>query len=237
MMNILSIIPARYGSKGVKKKNIKLLNGKPLIYYTIKESLKSKFINKTIVSTDNSEIQNISLEYGAECPFLRPKKISGDNIPMIPVVMHVIKKLKEVDNYTPDYIIILQPTSPLRNYNHIDECIKKLITKKAHSIVSVTKIPHTFTPYSSMTLQKNGFLKSNYNTNEKNNLRQMKPTFYSRNGAIYMVKHKTLMTRNSLYGSKILPYEMEKNVSIDIDDEIDFLMAEVLLKRKELNVK
>ena len=235
-MNILSIIPARYGSKGVKKKNIKLINGKPLIYYTIKESLKSKFINKTIVSTDNPEIQKISLKYGADCPFLRPKEISGDNIPMIPVVKHVVKKLKEIDNYTPHYIVILQPTSPLRNYNHIDECITKLIAKKAHSIVSVTKVPHTSTPYSSMTLQKNGYLKSNYKTNELNNLRQIKPTFYYRNGAIYMVKNKTLMTRDSLYGSKILPYEMDKNVSIDIDDETDFLMAEILLKRKKLDV-
>ena len=232
-MNIIALIPAKLNSQSIPYKNLLKIKKRSLIEITIDEALKCKKIDKIFLSSESLIIKKICLKKKVEF-FKRNKKYSTYSALSRNVVSEFIKKNK-IKKET--IIIYLQPTSPLRNYNHIDECIKKLITKKAHSIVSVTKVPHTSTPYSSMTLQRNGFLKSNYNTNELNNLRQMKPTFYFKNGAIYMVKNKTLMTRDSLYGTKILPYEMEKNVSIDIDDEIDFLMAEILLKRKELNVK
>ena len=126
-MLVLGVIPARAGSKGVPDKNIKKLNGKPLIYYSIKEALKSKFITDLVVSTDSKEIQNISLEYGAECPFLRPAELATDTALAVPTIQHSVRYMEEMKGLKYDYIIMLQPTSPLRRYNDIDNSMEKLI--------------------------------------------------------------------------------------------------------------
>ena len=232
-MKILCIIPARSGSKGVKNKNIKLMLGKPLIYYTIKEALNCKKIDRVIVSTDCEEIKKISIKYGAEVPFIRPKAISGDKTPMKPVIKHTLEKLKIKEKYKPYLIMILQPTSPLRNVMHIEKAIELISLYDSDSLVSVTEIPHSMSPFSAMKLNKSGYLKPLKKINENQNIRQIKPIYYARNGAaIYIFYNYVLEDQNSIYGKKLIPLFMKKEESIDIDDEQDFEIAEYLLGKK-----
>ena len=141
---ILAIIPARGGSKGIRRKNLQKLSGKPLIVHTIIAAKKTKSINKIIVSTDDKEIGKISKNNGAEVPFLRPKQISKDTSSTIEVIKHALKFLQENQSYVPDIIILLQPTSPLRNHNDIDKSLKKFKKTKANSLISVEKISRKY---------------------------------------------------------------------------------------------
>lgn len=233
---ILAIIPARGGSKGIPKKNMVTLAGKPLIQYTIDAAKNSKLITRIILTSDDEEIINYCKKQGIEVPFKRPSYLAKDDTPMIEVIIHAIRYLEENGNYKPDIIILLQPTSPLRTSKHIDEALEKLINSNADSIVSVMKVPHQFNPYSIMRLE-NGYLKPFLSYDERKNIRQLKPEFYARNGAaIYAFKYDCLITRNSIYGAKILPYFMVKEESIDIDDWVDLLFAKVIIEEK-LNFK
>ena len=137
---IIAIIPARGGSKGVPRKNIKLLNGKPLISYSIRAALKSKFIDRVIVSTDDKEIAEIAKRYKAEVPYLRPAELAQDTSPTLPVLQHAVKYLEEKENYKTDLIVLLQPTTPLILASDIDSAIKQLIKTKTNSCVSICEI-------------------------------------------------------------------------------------------------
>jgi len=229
-MKILGIIPARGGSKGIPKKNIYPICGKPLIAWTIKAANGSKHISRTILSSDSIEIIDIARKYGVEAPFVRPRKLAEDDTPALPVIRHAVDWLKENEKYVPDYIVLLQPTSPLRTSKHIDEALEKLINSDADSIVSVVKTPHRFNPYSIMEM-KDGFLKPFLQYDELKNVRQLKPVFYARNGAaIYAFTHKCLTEKNSIYGDKILAYEMTREESVDIDDMFDLNLCALVIK-------
>jgi CMP-N,N'-diacetyllegionaminic acid synthase len=232
-MNILAIVPARGGSKGIPQKNIYPLYNTPLIYYTIKAIQRSKLITRAILSSDSSEVIKVAEDYGLEVPFVRPSKLAQDDTPALPVVEHAVKWLEETENYKVDYIILLQPTSPLRTENHIDEALSILINSDADSIVSIVEVPHNFNPYSIMKLQGK-YLSPYLLFDEKKNLRQFKPVFYARNGAaIYAFTYNCLMNKHSLYGDKILPYLMEKESSIDVDDLFDLKLCEWILSSRE----
>jgi CMP-N,N'-diacetyllegionaminic acid synthase len=232
MQKILAIIPARGASKGIPRKNLIPLCGKPLIQYTIDAAKGSKYINRIVLSSDDDEIIEYCKQQEIEVPFKRPKALSQDDTPMIYVVKDLIETLKKNEEYMPDFIILLQPTSPLRTSKHIDGALESFINSGADSIVSVVEVPHQFNPYSVMKLEDD-FLKPFLPFDERDNLRQLKPRFYARNGAaIYAFTYQCLVYKNSLYGNKILPYYMGKEESIDIDDMIDVLLAECLLKRR-----
>ena len=181
---ILAIIPARGGSKGIPKKNMVLLAGKPLIQYTIDAAKGSKLITRIILTSDDNEIIEYCKKQGIEVPFKRPSDLAKDDTPMIDVIIHAIRYLEEKENYKPDIIILLQPTSPLRTSKHIDEALEKLINSDADSIVSVVEVPHQFNPYSVMKLE-DGYLKHFLPYDERKNIRQLKPKFYARNGAAF----------------------------------------------------
>jgi len=232
-MNILAIVPAREGSKGIPKKNIYPLYNTPLIYYTIKAIQRSKLITRAILSSDSSEVIKVAKDYGLEVPFVRPSKLAQDDTPALPVVKHAVKWLEETENYKVDYIILLQPTSPLRTENHIDEALSILINSDADSLVSIVEVPHNFNPYSIMKLQGK-YLSPYLLFDENKNLRQFKPVFYARNGAaIYAFTYHCLMNKHSIYGDKILPYLMEKASSIDVDDLFDLKLCEWILSSRE----
>jgi CMP-N-acetylneuraminic acid synthetase len=233
---ILAVIPARGGSKTILRKNIKPLAGKALIEYTFHAAKASKLLNRIVLSTDDVEIADIGRQSGIEVPFLRPRELAEDDCPTLPVIQHAIKLLEEKENYKPDYIVILQPTSPLRTAAHIDEALNTLIETQADSVVSVIEVPHQYNPYSIMRIE-NGKLVPFIQGSEEHTQRQQKPVFFARNGAaIYAFRYETLMKKNSLYGDDCRPYLMSKEDSVDIDDMVDFRFTEFLLSKRQKNI-
>jgi len=232
MMNILGIIPARGGSKGIPKKNIYPLLGKPLIAHTIEAAHNSRYVTRTILTSDSKEIISMAARYGLEAPFVRPTNLARDDTPMLPAIKHAVHWLQENEQYRPDAIVLLQPTSPLRTAIHIDEALEKFINSDADSIVSVVKVLHQYNPSSIMELTC-GYLKPYLKYDEHLNLRQLKPAFYARNGAaIYAFTYDCLMIKNSILGDRILPYEMSREESIDIDEPLDIKICEMVLKNR-----
>lgn len=229
-MNILAVVPARGGSKGIPKKNIKVLAGKPLIAYTI-EAAKSKFINKVVVSTDDNEIAHISKQYDAEV-IKRPNNLARDDSQTIDAVNHVITTLEE-DRYFPDIVVLLQPTSPLRTQKNVDDAIKLFIKNKGKcdSLVSVCEFEHS--PYWSLKVE-DGYLKPNFGNNYFKMRRQDLPKLYMPNGSIFISTKQILLTSKSFYKGNIIPYSMKTEESIDIDTMLDFKLAEIMLKNAEM---
>ena len=226
---ILGLIPARGGSKGLPRKNIKLLLGKPLIAWTIEQTLASKFLDRVIVSTDDKEIAEISKKYGAEIPFMRPKELAEDNAKGIEVVLHAIDWFRE--NYKRkqyDLIMLLQPTSPLRKSEDIDKAIELLFLKEAKAIVSVCEVDHH--PLWGNTLPEDGCMKDFIRREVMNKNRQELPIFYRLNGAIYLAYCNYIKERKSFFGEKTFSYIMPRERAIDIDNEIDFELAQILMK-------
>lgn len=223
---VLAIIPARGGSKGVPRKNIKDLNGKPLISYTIEEAKKSKYIDSVVVSTEDKEISKISQKYNAEVPFLRPKELAEDNTPGIDPILHTVKWFNE-KGYDFDYIMCLQCTSPFRKVEQIDDALEKLINERADSIVSVCE--SEISPYW-MKKIKNGIMMDFLENAPFYPRRQDTPMVYRLNGSIYIAKREVLLKNKNWYTKNTLAYVMNKKSSIDIDEMIDFKFAEFLMR-------
>ena len=227
-MKILAIIPARGGSKSIPFKNIQKLGKFPLITYTIESAKKSKKVNRIIVSTDDKKIAKIAEKCGVEVPFLRPKKISLDKSSTLEVVQHTLQFLQKTENYTPDIITILLPTSPFRPLNLIDESIKKLRNSNATSVVSVFKNKEH--PYKAFFLENK--LLNPFKSNFKNYYQRQKlSNSYHTTGAAYTFWFKTLKKFGHYYGPRMEPLIFQNNeINIDIDDMFDFFIAEMTLK-------
>lgn len=222
---ILGVIPARSGSKRLKNKNTLLLNGKPLVNWTIEAATFSKYIDKVVVTSDSKVILNLASRYDVDT-LIRPKELATDIASSIDVVLHAIEEKGE--GY--DYVILLQPTSPLRTAQHIDKAIEQLINKKSHAIISVCKVEHS--PLWSNTLPPNGGM-DNFLSDEVINKRsQDLPTYYRLNGAIYICEIKHLKENKSfLLKEKSTAYIMNRKSSIDIDSQDDLSIAEYYHKK------
>ena len=218
---ILAIIPARGGSKGVSRKNIRNVGGKPLIAWTIQEARKSKYIDRLIVSTDDPEIADISRHWGGETPFIRPAELAQDDTPGIAPVLHAIETLKEQF----DIIVLLQATSPLRNVDDIDGCIVQLLETGNKSCVSVV-IPDK-SPYWMYQLDTDKKLTPVLNSMFYR--RQDIPTVYALNGAVYVAECAWLKENKSFIADDTIGYIMPKERSIDIDSETDLSIVEYFL--------
>jgi CMP-N,N'-diacetyllegionaminic acid synthase len=228
---ILGIIPARSGSKRLKNKNIKLLLGRPLIAYTIQAGLKSKLLDKLIVSTDSLKIADIARKYKAEIPFIRPKILAKDNTPMTAVLKHAVRQVEKKSGQKVALIVLLQPSSPLRKKEDIDYAINKIIKTKADSLVSVCRLENTANPYLIKKVKAGRlypYLKCGQQMKQ-----QARDTLYRLNGALYLVKRDILMRKNTLYGSDTRTMIMDKNASVDIDTECDFFTAAALLRKNK----
>ena len=233
-MDILSIIPARGGSKGIPRKNINLLAGHPLLYYTAKSSLEANSITRTILSTDDPEIASIGLSLGLEVPFLRPSNLSHDSSSTISAVLHLLEQLRLLESYIPDFIVILQPTSPFRTSHHVDEAIKLLLQTHSSSLVSVSELPHNHSPHELYTLSQDQILEPLFPDYTSPQNRHKKPIYYSRNGAaIYITKTSWLLSCHSFFSPCLVGYRMSKLDSIDIDDADDWLLAQLLMSYKD----
>lgn len=225
-MKNLAIIPARSGSKGLKDKNIALLNGKPLLAYSIEASIKSNIFDKILVSTDSIEYADIAKQFGAEVPFLRSEENSSDLASTWNVVKEVLTLLTEIgESY--DTVCVLQPTSPLRTSEDIINGYQAFVKKRANFIVGVTEMDHS--PLWSNELPDDLSLKDFITDDVFNKARQQLPTYYRINGAIYIIKVEHLLTNNKLYDKKTFAYVMDKMNSVDIDDEFDMVLAKTLI--------
>ena len=223
---VIAIIPARSGSKGIQRKNIRLLAGKPLIAYSIEAALKSKYIDRVVVSTEDEEIAEISKKYGAEV-IERPQELAKDKSPTIDTIYHAFNVL-EKENYSPDVVVLLQPTSPLRTAVDIDNAIKLFLDGKCESVVSVCEMEHP--PYWSLKTEE-GYLKPLFDAKYFRIRRQDLEKAYMPNGAIFVSTLQILYKYKSFYCEKIIPYVMLAERSVDIDTEMDFLLAELLVKK------
>ena len=215
-IEILSIIPARSGSKGLPNKNILPLLGHPLIAYSIKASLESDMITRTIVSTDSINIADIAMEYGAEIPFLRPAKIAQDLSTDFEVFDHALDWLNINQGYQPDFVVQLRPTSPIRKVKIIDSCIQKFITSKADSLRVIT--PSPVTPYKMWSIEDDNNMRpllSIKGVKEPyNQPRQLLPETYWQVGFIDVIRLATIVEKKSMSGDLILPYIIEHNIAI-----------------------
>lgn len=227
-LNILAIIPARGGSKGVPGKNSKLLAGKPLIAYSIEAAQASKLILTTIVSTDDEQIAAIAKHYGAEVPFIRPAELATDSARSLDVVLHAIDFLTSQERYF-DAVCLLQPTTPFRAEGFIDTCIDTFIEQKVDSLVSVQVVPHEYNPHWTFESDANGNL--HIATGEENIIsrRQDLPKAFIRDGSVYLTKVSVLKEQQSLYGKSIGYVESDAIQYVNIDTLEDWALAEKLI--------
>lgn len=225
----LAVITARGGSKGIPRKNIKDLAGKPLIAYTIEAANKSQYLTRAIVSTDDAEIAQIAKQYGADIPFIRPTELAQDKSASIEAIQHAIKWLQKNKNEDYDYIMILQPTSPLRTSQDIDECIKLAIEKDADSVMSMVELDD-FSIKKLKKIKDGLILPWQVDEGGTTSRRQDLEKVYKRNCAIYLTK-TSLIEKGDLFGKKSLAYIMPAEKSVDINSPIDFEMAEFWMKK------
>lgn len=223
---ILAIIPARSGSKGLKDKNIKMMNGKPLIAYTIEAAKKSKIFEDIIISTDSEKYAEIAKKYGGSVPYLRDEKLANDNAKSSDVIFDILNRIEK--KY--DLFILLQPTSPLRTEKNIIEAYKMYLEKKANSVVSVCEMEHS--PLWANSLNEERRMDSFLKGIDVNGNRQELEIYYRINGALYIANVEYFKKYQDFYYKDSYAYIMEKENSIDIDDELDFKIAEYLIKNK-----
>jgi len=230
-MNILGIIPARKNSKGVLNKNIKIINGKPLIYYTIEKAKKSKLITDLVVSSDSNIIKKISKKYKVANFSLRPSRLTSDKSTIDKTIKYELRNMEKLKRRNYDLIVLLQPTSPLRKEKIIDNSIKLFLKKhkKYSSLISISKIEEP-NPFKAYILKKKKLNKLiNYKTNTDTSRRQDYPKVFIPNGIIYIFKRKLILKSKRILGNKIFGYEI-KDEYINIDSNKDILISKLLLK-------
>lgn len=233
-MSVLAIIPARGGSKGIKRKNLVPFNGKPLVAHSILHALASREIDRVLVSTDDEEIRRVALECGAEVPFLRPKELAEDHVLDLPVFEHALKYLAKMENYHPEIVVHLRPTTPHRKPEWIDEAVHLLVRHaEADSVRSVSK-PDSH-PYRMFTIDPEGYLEpimKHLHPVPYLLRRQDLPDVYYYNCVIDVTRPSTIFNKHSMTGDRILPYVMNPDEVIDIDSPRDLKVAECLFGGK-----
>ena len=231
-MNIVALIPARGGSKSVPRKNIKILNGKPLIKYSIDAAINSKLINRTIVTTDDKEIAEISLSQGAEVPFMRPAKLSTDEVYDFPVIKHAIDYIINKEQYNFDIIVYLRPTLPIRTASEIDQVLKILINNKLADSIRTTR-PAIYPPFWMKKINADGFL-SPYSPHVEKyvfNRRQDLPQVVMCDGYVDAARIESILQLGEFPPGKILSFYRDNIPFIDIDTYEDWHYCEYYFKQ------
>ncbi len=228
--NILGIIPARGGSKGVPRKNIRLLHGIPLIAYSISEAKKSRYLNRVVVSTEDAEIAEVAQKWGADI-VLRPDDLAADDSPVLLALKQVVLHLSEKEGYDADIVVMLQPTTPFRRAPDIDNAVELLLKTNADSVISVCEAPHTCNPHWVRKIVDGRLRPYTDRDEDLHPMRQDLPKVYWRNGQIYAMKRSVLFDKDSLYGDDCRPYIMPRNFHINIDEELDLLLAGLIIEK------
>ena len=230
---ILGVTLARGGSKSIPKKNIRLLSGIPVIAHTIHEALKSDLINRYVVSTDDVEIQKIALSYGAECPFLRPAEFATDTASSVAALQHAVDWVEKVEGKQYDYVIELMATNPMKTVDDIDGCIKKLIDSGADSVIAVHRLDDHH-PARIKKIVDDRIIDFCVPERLESRRQDLTPYAYIRSGSIYALRRDHLMIQGQRYGSvESRPYILPPERTVNIDSELDFLIAEQLLKKRK----
>ncbi len=226
--SFLAVIPARGGSKGLPGKNIKKINGKPLIAWSIGAAFRSKYLDEIMVSTDSDDISRIASEYGASVPFLRPKYLSGDKVATFDTIRHTINFYKNKLKKTVDYIVLLEPTSPLRTFNDIDRAIEQLLGSTATSVVGVCKT-ESQNPAFLVNKDSDNFISGYEDIDMKSKRRQDIKSVYFFEGSLYISKIKEYLSSETFYHKGTMGYEVPKYKSLEVDDIYDFIMIEAIM--------
>jgi CMP-N,N'-diacetyllegionaminic acid synthase len=229
-LKVLGLIPARGGSKGVPRKNIRPLAGRPLIGYTIAAALQAKGLERVLVSTDDEEIAGVARELGAWVPFIRPAELARDETPMLPVIRQALEWCEE-RGYWFDAVCLLQPTNPRRDGRLIDECIARFAASGADSLVTVLPVPAKYNPHWVYLETADGGLRLSTGEDSPLGRRQDLPPAWHREGSVYLTRRRTLVEEQSLYGTRTVGYPIDPAVSVNIDSFDDWARAERLLSR------
>lgn len=227
-MRVLGIVPARGGSKGIARKNVRLLGGRPLLAHTAEAALAAHLLSRVVLSTDDEEIAEIGRGCGLEVPFLRPPELALDDTPTLPVLQHAVAKLERTGDRF-DAVCLLQPTSPLRRAGDIDGCIELLARQGLDSVVSVLPVPHEHNPHWVYFRDGEGLLRLATGEEQPIPRRQELPPAFHRDGAVYVTRRDVLMKGNSLYGSRVGGYLTDPARHVNLDMPADWDRAERLL--------
>ena len=225
------MIPARGGSKGIPRKNIKLLAGKPLLQYTAEAALSAKRLARVILSTEDTEIAEVGRRCGLEVPFMRPKELAQDDTPTLPVLQHAVRALENLgERY--DAICLLQPTAPLRQPQDIDACIALMAETNADCVLTMLPVPAEHNPHWVYFRDDQGFLRLSTGEAAPIPRRQLLPPAFHREGSVYVTRRDVLMDQNSLYGTKVAGYLLDASRSVNLDTMDDWARAEAMLGAK-----
>jgi CMP-N,N'-diacetyllegionaminic acid synthase len=225
MTNYLGVITARGGSKGLPGKNIRPIGGKPTIAYSVEAALGSRYLTRTIVSTDDKEIAGICRDYGAQVPFIRPEDLSTDHIPHLPVLQHAVGFV-EAEGDPVDVVILLQPTSPLRQAHDIDRSIELFLEREADTVISASETVYV------VAEGDDGLISSLSDTKVGQFRRQDFSRMLDLNGAVYVMKRDDIMERNRMLGDRVYAYVMARRDSIEIDDQEDFDLVQLIMSKR-----
>ncbi len=229
---ILAVIPARGGSKGVSRKNIRMVGGKPLIAYTIESaSGLTDRLHRLIVSTDDAEIAEVALKYGADVPFMRPPELAGDKVPMVPVLQHAVRTIEQMDKITLDWVLLLQPTCPFRSPEDIQATIHLATQGGCDSVISVVRVL-AHHPILMKKIENDQLLPFVIEEKEGTRRQDYTPPAYMRNGCIYLTRRDNLIQNNSIWGKVIRPYIMPEDRSVNVDSELDMKLVEYILQER-----
>ena len=228
--HVLALIPARGGSKGVPRKNIRLLGGKPLVAHSCECARDSRYVARIVLSTDCPEIAEAGRKAGADVPFMRPESLAQDQSPTLGVIEHALTWLRDHESYRPEIIVLLQPTTPLRQAADVDQALERLLDRKADSVVSVCRVASHYHPEWQFT-QEEGWLRTMRGESPAAvpTRRQLLNPTYIRNGAIYAFRESVVWSTKSIYGERCLAFEMPSDRSINIDSIEDWQAAEAAL--------
>jgi CMP-N-acetylneuraminic acid synthetase len=227
-LRILGVIPARGGSKGVPRKNVKLLAGKPLLQYTIESALEATTLARVVLSTDDEEIATVGRALGADAPFVRPDHLADDTAPMLGVVQHAVGSLEQAGDVPYDGVCLLQPTSPMRPPGLIDRCVGLLESSDADAVITVLSVPDEHNPHWVFEPDADGWLRLATGEAQPIARRQDLPATYHREGSVYVTRRAAL-DAGSLYGDRMLGVHVNPALSVNIDGPSDWTRAEQLL--------